>query len=109
MKIFIKNNKGYCSITVSEIICLEAKSNCTKFHLSDNRSYLSVKCLKEYEQILEGQFFYRVHRSYLINGKKLNVFENKNNFISLAENIQVPIARRRKFLMPIMMNKRKAI
>jgi two-component system LytT family response regulator len=54
-------------IPVNEIVYCRANSNYTEFHLTDKRCIVSGYTLKQYDEILTGQSFFRAHRSYLIN------------------------------------------
>jgi two-component system LytT family response regulator len=66
-KIAIPTADGFIILQVSEIVYCRADSNYTEFHLIDKKSILSSYTLKQYDEILTGQSFFRAHRSYLIN------------------------------------------
>lgn len=66
-KIAVASTDGFIIIPVNEIIYCHASSNYTEFYLIDNKSILSSYTLKQYDEILSSQSFFRAHRSYLIN------------------------------------------
>lgn len=66
-KIAISTLDGFIIVPVNEIIYCHANSNYTRFHLIDNKSILSSYTLKQYDEMLTSQSFFRAHRSYLIN------------------------------------------
>jgi two-component system LytT family response regulator len=66
-KIAIPTTDGFVIIPVNEIVYCRANSNYTEFHLTDKKSILSSYTLKQYDEILTGQSFFRAHRSYLVN------------------------------------------
>ncbi len=66
-KIAVPTSDGFVFIPITSIVYCLAKSNYTEFHLSDNKTVLSSYTLKQYDELLTPQSFFRVHRSYLIN------------------------------------------
>lgn len=66
-KIAIPTGEGFIIIPVNEIVYCHANSNYTEFYLTDKKCILSSYTLKQYDEILTAQSFFRVHRSYLIN------------------------------------------
>ncbi|MEM7102537.1 MAG: response regulator [Bacteroidota bacterium] len=66
-KLGLPTVEGYTFIKLQNIIRCEADSNYTMFHALDGEKILVPKTLKEYENLLEGFNFLRVHRSHIIN------------------------------------------
>jgi two-component system LytT family response regulator len=66
-KIAIPTAEGFIVIPVNEIVYCHANSNYTEFYLTDKKFILSSYTLKQYDEILTPQSFFRAHRSYLIN------------------------------------------
>jgi two-component system LytT family response regulator len=58
---------GLVFVSVDEILYCEATGNYTNIHMADNRKFVVSRTLKEYEDLLEDQDFFRIHNSYLIN------------------------------------------
>jgi len=58
---------GFIIVPVNEIVYCRASSNYTEFHLTDKKCILSSYTLKQYDEILTQQSFFRAHRSYLVN------------------------------------------
>jgi two-component system LytT family response regulator len=65
--IIINHNKGFTLLEFKDIISVEANDNYSIFHLTENKKILASKTLKEFENILPKNLFFRVHRSALIN------------------------------------------
>jgi len=86
--------QGMKFFSISEIIRLEGDRNYTNFHLSGNRTYLSSKTLKEYEEILGEKGFVRAHKSHLVNTAFVKDVDS-NGFIVLMDNTLVEVSRRR--------------
>jgi two-component system LytT family response regulator len=66
-KIAIPTAEGFLVIPVKEIVYCHANSNYTEFYLIDKKCLLSSYTLKQYDEMLTPQSFFRTHRSYLIN------------------------------------------
>jgi two-component system LytT family response regulator len=80
---------------VNEIIRCEASSNYTQFFLTEKRTFLTSKTLKEYDEILSPHGFLRVHKSHLVNLAFAEDYLGKD-FIRLKDKTEVEVARRRK-------------
>lgn len=66
-RLAIPASDGLEFITVGDIIYCEASGNYTNIYLGDNRKFIVSRTLKEYEDLLEDQDFFRIHNSHLIN------------------------------------------
>jgi two-component system LytT family response regulator len=66
-RLAIPSTDGLVFVAVSEIIYCEASGNYTNIYLEENRKFLVSRTLKEYEELLVDQDFFRIHNSHLIN------------------------------------------
>ena len=66
-KIAIPTSDGFVLLPLKEIVFCRASGNYTEFHLIDNKMLLSSYTLKQYHDLLTDHYFFRAHRSYLIN------------------------------------------
>ena len=66
-KLALPTTDGYTYLRLADIIRCEADSNYTRFFTKSGAKILVPKTLKEYEGLLVGHNFIRVHRSHLIN------------------------------------------
>jgi two-component system LytT family response regulator len=78
-----------------EIIRLEGESNYTKFFFTNKTTLLTSRTMKDYEEILEGHGFIRVHKSHLVNKAYVTNY-NPEGLLTLADNAKVEVSRRRK-------------
>ena len=78
-----------------EIIRLEGESNYTRLFFSGKKPMLVSKTLKDYEELLAGHGFIRVHKSHLINKKHVVNYTNDGQLV-LADQSKVEVSRRRK-------------
>lgn len=89
-------NFGYEFIVVSSIIRCESNGKYTHFHMSDGRKIISVKNLKEYEELLSPDIFFRIHHSHLININFIKRYHKGTGIIEMEDSMKIPIALRRK-------------
>lgn len=84
------------TVSVDEIVRLEGSGNYTNFFLRDGTKMLVSRTLKEYEILLDGQAFVRVHKSCIVNLEFVRKFYvKKEGELELADGQQVKISRRR--------------
>ena len=84
------------TISVDEIVRLEGSGNYTNFYLKDGTKMLVSRTLKEYETLLDGQAFVRVHKSCIVNLSFVRkFFVKKEGELELSDGQQVKISRRR--------------
>lgn len=67
LRMAIPSAEGLVFINIEEIIYCEASGNYTNFHMRDGHKFVVSRTLKEYEDMLDEQDFFRIHNSYLIN------------------------------------------
>ncbi|WKK87069.2 LytTR family DNA-binding domain-containing protein [Marivirga arenosa] len=99
-KLILSDTENFYLIDISDVIRCESESNYTRFHLVDNQRILIAKTMKSYEEILEANGFFRVHRSHLINLNYFTRLDKKDGgTIFLKDGSDVPLATRRKNLL----------
>lgn len=82
-------------VELDEIVRLQAESNYTHIHLSGKKVFVSAKTLKEYDEILQGHRFLRVHKSHLVNPAHIESYD-KQGFLLMSDGAQVEVARRKR-------------
>lgn len=95
-KITISHTKGLKLVDDHDITHLEASGNCTTIYFNDGTRYLDTRTLKIYEEMLDSERFYRVHKSHIVNLDYLKEYisEDGHNAV-LKDGTQVPVARNR--------------
>ena len=94
-KIAIPGFDGISFVPIEDILYCKADGSYTVFKLIDGEEVLASKSLKNYEEILENNTFYRCHKSYLVNLYKINKID-KDGYLFLADKSSIPISRRKK-------------
>jgi len=96
-RITISSTEGLTLVQLDDIIRLESDSNYTHFFLKSGEKITVPKSLKEYEEILPPDRFFRTHQSFIVNLKYVKKYIKEDGGYALMEDgSQVWIARRRK-------------
>ena len=66
-KIAVPTLDGLLFFDISNIVYFEAQSNYTMIHFEDDSKLLASRSLKEFEDILPQDTFFRPHNSFIIN------------------------------------------
>lgn len=95
-KIAISHTKGVKIIEDDDITYIEASGNCSEIYFKDGTRYLDTRTLKIYEEILNPNKFYRIHKSYIINLDMIKEYISEDGYIiELKNKVQLPVARNR--------------
>lgn len=96
-RIALSTSDGIHLFDVADIIRCEAKANYTQFFIKNHKPVLISKTLKEYEEMLSGHGFERIHQSHLINLSYLKSYiKNDGGYVIMADNTNIPIAQSKK-------------
>lgn len=93
--ILIPNLSGIYVIDISSIVRIEAVSSYSKLILSDGKKIVVSKVLRQMEEMLAGKGFSRIHRSHLVNTAWIQAYHLHQLKITLNNNEQVCISRRK--------------
>lgn len=100
-KIAIPTLTGLSFVALGDIIRLEAKGGYTAICMVDKQKILATRTIKEYEDILPPNIFYRIHNSHIINLQKIKKYQKGRGGSVIMEdnsNIEVAIRRRDDFI-----------
>lgn len=75
IKIPVETKEGVHTVSVSDIICVEAQQRKVIVHTT-SKDYLSVHNMQYWEDYLPKQRFFRPHRSFLINFEHVTDFDH---------------------------------
>ena len=96
-KIPLSVKEGIVYITVSEIIRVESDGGYSTFYTGDGKFYVTSRNLKEYEDMLPVKEFFRIHKSHLINMKRVKKFLRVDGYyVEMEDGSTVEISRRKK-------------
>jgi two-component system, LytTR family, response regulator len=94
-KLAVNTTTGTYFFQPSEIIRLEAESNYTQLFFTNRKKLLTSRTLKDYDEILSGHGFIRIHKSHLINRQHVVNYLGEG-LLTMADDSKVEISRRRQ-------------
>ncbi|MGL5714065.1 MAG: LytR/AlgR family response regulator transcription factor [Paraclostridium sp.] len=89
--IVVKDRFKTAIIQINEILYIEVLRKEITIHTIDNE-YLFKTSMSSVEGNLVKKNFYRCHKSYLINLKKVRLLIEKDNLV-IVDNIEIPVSR----------------
>jgi two-component system, LytTR family, response regulator len=97
MQLCIPSIKGFQVVELSDIIYCEAENTYTNIHFKDGKRILASRTLMDYELLLTDSFFYRIHKSYLVNMKHIKEYQKgEGGFVVTSNNKELEVSRRKK-------------
>jgi len=96
-KIILKTTDQIHLLDLKNIVACESDSCYTTFHTLQEEHIMVSKTLKDYEEMLNGCGFFRVHKSYLINLAHIRRFDKQDGgHIVLTNDLKIPVASRKR-------------
>lgn len=96
-KLAVPTLEGIDFFKIDDIIYCKADGNYTTLYLTNKQEEVISKNLKDFENLLSGSGFCRVHNSYLINMQHVQKYiKGEGGYVMLSEDHHVDISRRRK-------------
>jgi two-component system LytT family response regulator len=96
-KVAVPDGDGLIFISLSDIIRCDSDGNYTYFILNNGKKVMSSRTLGEYEDMFEGDNFFRIHRSHLINLDHVKKYiKGEGGYVVLSDDSQVEVSRRKK-------------
>lgn len=84
-------------VNICDILRCESNVNYTEFHFSNGKKLLVTRTLKDFEDLLSDQGFYRVHQSHLINTKFIKEFvKTDGGYLLMNDGCSVPVSTRKR-------------
>lgn len=84
-------------VTIADIMRCESNVNYTEFFFRDSKRIVVSKTLKDFEDILSDQGFYRVHQSHLVNTKMIKEFvKTEGGHLIMLDGKMVPVSTRKR-------------
>lgn len=84
-------------VNINDIIRCESTVNYTEFYFSNGKKLLVTRTLKDFEDLLSDQGFYRVHQSHLVNTKFIKEFiKTDGGYLLMNDGSNVPVSTRKR-------------
>ncbi|UJH68559.1 LytR/AlgR family response regulator transcription factor [Allomuricauda sp. SCSIO 65647] len=89
--------EGLDMIAVKNITHLQSDANYTHIHILPSKKITAPKNLKYFEDILDENLFFRIHKSHLVNLSFINSYlKGKGGYVVLTDGTKLEVAVRRK-------------
>lgn len=96
-KLAIPTQDGLMFYDINDIVHLEANSNYTNLYFSNKTKIIASKTLKEFEELLPDDIFFRTHNSFIINLNFIKRYiRGDGGQIELQTGAIVDLSRRKK-------------
>lgn len=96
-KIALPTFSGYVFVPIDEIIRCESDNTYTTFYTLHQKPMIVSRTLKECEQLLASQRFFRIHNSHLINLAYVREYiKGEGGQVKMEDGSYVDVSRRRK-------------
>lgn len=96
-KIVLKTAEKIYLISASDIVRCESDMGYTQFFMADGKNILISKTIKDYEIMLDGLGFFRIHQSHLINIKYIDYYDKtEGGSVKMKDQSMLPLSRRKK-------------
>lgn len=92
-KIVVRKNDGQEIVVIDDIIAIEAQEAYSCIHTTRNK-YMMSKNLKHFEILLENNtHFFRSHKSWIVNLKKVQLFSKSISEIQLLNGLSAKLSK----------------
>jgi len=89
-EIYIKSSHEHIKVMVKDIYTIASDSDYTEIHLQDKK-VLSSEPLRHWMEVLGGNQFYQIHKSHIVNTKKIDKISG--NLVVLSNGAKIPMGR----------------
>ena len=95
-KISINTDGKLIFLNTEDILFVESDGNYSTIFLANNQKMVVTKKLKEINEILPENWFFRIHNSYIINLLKIKEYFKAEGYVVMESQHKIPVARQRK-------------
>jgi two-component system LytT family response regulator len=97
LRLCLPTFKGFTILKLEEIVYCEAQRSYTIFHLVNNKTITISKPLFDYDRLLAGTSFYRIHKSFLINLLHAKEYiRGEGGMVIMSNGADIEVSRRKK-------------
>lgn len=96
-KIALATKESIEFVAPEDIVVCTSDSNYTMIYLADGRRKLISKTLKDFEDLLTGFNFFRVHHSHLVNlGHVREYIRSDGGYLVMSNKMTLPVSRSKR-------------
>ena len=103
-KLVLPASHGFDLLEIDDLIRLEADGCYTRVIIKGEKNKIISRTLKDFEDLLPNDRFFRVHKSHLINLKYIKEYSTlSGNYVTMTDGSKVELSRRKapEFLLRI--------
>ena len=95
-KLVLPASHGFDVLALDDIIRLEAEGSYTKVVMKSGKSAIVSRTLKDFEDAVPKEKFFRIHKSHLINLKCIKEYSSAGgNVVTMSDGSRVEVSRRK--------------
>lgn len=95
-RITIHHARGFKIVDPNDFTYLEGEGNYTSINFSDGAKYVDTKPIGVYEDILDPQRFFRIHKSHIVNILCVKEFlSDEGHHVVMKDNTRLAVSRLR--------------
>lgn len=92
----ITGQQGFEMVPLSDIIFIEADGNYSIVYLTNLKKIVATKQVGEFDELLAGNGFFRIHKSAIINLSHLKSYDSREGHTAkMTDGLSIPISGRR--------------
>lgn len=95
-KISIHTSEGLEFVDTADIVRIEADGSYSSIFLNNNKKIFCSKNLKEFQNILNKEIFFRAHHSHLINLYQVKRYLRNEGMIEMTDGSNISLSRRNR-------------
>lgn len=97
--IILPTKDGANIIKTDDILYIEASGNYCLIFTKNDSEFIASKTLKDFDELLKGNIFIRIHKSYLVNKQSVTSYIRSNGIkVKLVNGKLLPVSRRKQAL-----------
>lgn len=99
-QLIVPELEGFSVVKLSEMIRCEGSRNYTDFFLIGGKKLTASKNLKEFEEVLIGHGFVRIHKSHIVNVYLIEKYiKGRGGEVKMVDGSLIPVSREKKDLL----------
>lgn len=95
-KLTLPHKQGFKIVAVNQIVSLEASGNYTILYFENKEDLVVTRMLGDFEGLLDPQFFFRAHKSTILNLDQLAEYSSSDGHVAVMNNGQKLVISRRR-------------
>ncbi len=96
-KIALATKESIEFVSPEEIVVCSSDSNYTMIYLESGRKKLISRTLKDFEELLSGYSFFRVHHSHMVNLQHVREYiRSDGGYLIMSNQLKLPVSRSRR-------------